>query len=473
MIIHFILGTLAIAIILTNVFYSFPIMGHDYSIVVTWAFDYHYAWQKFSQFFFHFSPQRCLGIPVWANPIGFSLSLYHLLSAFFTDIYAIALFIGIYISAGYLGAVHFLKTLKVEKNWIYYLAFAWCLQGSVVMRATVGHISYLSVVLWPLYAYLLLKENSLKSKKGMLEIGLVGLMLAHDFYSGSPTIYVLFPLSFLLMLIVMKVCDWQIEYRKVLLKLILIVLTSAVVILPKVLAIFSFTRNFQRQNSFVDVGLSAGFSYSFLSQLFPPILDYKKMTGWWYGDWEAFNFIFPGLVLIAFLISAVRFKQYPRILAGFLLVFFVGGVIASGVYADIVKTLPIVKSFHVNPRWLMMLSLPFSIIVISFLDKSKLSAKFVLPLAIFTAIIPFYLRDPQNLGINYVYRNGLQVEKNVLNGCYEPVFGYSLELFPFKKIVPGKYLDPRCYLKKGGCQSMVLPDDKEIELKEYRLRPFE
>lgn len=468
MIIHFILGTVALAVILTNVFYSFPLMGHDYSIMVTWAYDYHYAWQKFSQFFFHFSPQRCLGIPVWANPIGFSLSLFHLLSALFTDIYAIALFIGIYISAGYFGAVQLLKTFRVEKNWIYYLAFAWCLQGSVVMRATVGHLAYLCVVLWPLYAYLLLKE-----KKGVLEFGIVGLLLAHDFYSGSPTIYVLFPMSFLLMLAVMKICEWKIDYKKVLLKLAFAVSLSAVVIMPKVLAVYSFTKNFQRENSFLDVGLSAGFSYSFLSQLFPPILDYKKMTGWWYGDWEAFNFIFPGLVLIAFLVSAVRYKQYPRIIAGFLLVFCIGGVIASGVYADIVKTLPIVKSFHVNPRWLMMLSLPFVILVTTFLAKSKLSVKFIIPLGILTAVIPFYLRDPQNLGISYVYRSGMNVEQNVLNGCYEPVFGYSLQLFPFKKVVPGKYLDPRCYLIEGGCESMQLSDEKVIELKEYRLKPFD
>jgi hypothetical protein len=441
--------------------------------MVTWAYDYHYAWEKFSQFFYHFSPQRCLGIPVWANPIGFTLSFFHLLSALFTDIYAIAIFIGVYISVGYFGAVKLLKNFKVEQTWVYYLAFGWCLQGPVAMRATVGHLSYLSVVLWPLYAYLLLKENSFKSKSGIIQIAIVGLLHAHDFYSGSPTIYVLFPLSFILMLSVMKICEWKIDYKKVLLKFFLVLSISALTILPKVTAIYSFTRNFQRSNSFIDIGLSAGFSYSFLSQLFPPLLDYKKMTGWWYGDWEAFNFIFPGLVLIAFLVSAVRYKQFPRIAVSFLLVFCFGGFIASGVYADIVKSLPIVKSFHVNPRWLMMLSLPLLILVVTFLAKYKLSLKFVIPLGIFTAVLPFYLLDPQNLGINYLYRNGLNAEKNILNNCYEPVFGYGLELFPFKKVVPGKYLDPRCYLSKEGCQSMVLPDHDLIKLKEYRLKPFE
>lgn len=473
MIIHFILGTVALAVILTNVFYSFPLMGHDYSIMVSWAYDYHYAWEKFSQFHFDFSPQRCLGIPVWANPIGFTLSLFHLLSALFTDIYAIALFIGIYISAGYFGVVQLLKTFKVEQNWIYYLAFAWCLQGPVVMRATVGHLSYLSVVLWPLYAYLLLKTSPLKSKCGVLDILVAGILLGHDFYSGSPTIYVLFSMSFLLMLVVMKIGQWDIDYKKVLLKFILAVSVSALVILPKVLAIFSFTRNFQRTNSFIDIGLSAGFSYSFLSQLFPPLLDYKKMTGWWYGDWEAFNFIFPGLVLIAFLVSAVRFKQYPRLISGFLLVFCLGGFIASGIYAEFVQSLPIVKSFHVNPRWLMMFSLPFVVLVSGFLNQSKLTYKLIIPLGIITAIIPFYLRDPQNLQINYVYRSGLDIEKNLLNSCYEPVFGYRLELFPFNKVVPGKYLDPRCYLVQGGCQSMELSEEKLIQLKEYRLKPFD
>lgn len=473
MIIHFILGLVAVAIILTNVFYTFPLMGHDYSIMVTWAYDYQYAWSKFSQFHYDFSPQRCLGIPVWGNPIGFTMSFFHLLSAFFTDIYAIALFIGIYISVGYYGAVQLLKSFKIEKNWIYYLAFAWCVQGSVAMRATVGHLSYLSVVLWPLYAWLLLKENSLKTRKGILETILVGLLIGHDFYSGSPTIYVLFPMAFLLMLFVMKICDQQIDFKKVLLKLTLAVSLSALVILPKALAIFSFTQNFQRESSFINVGLSAGLSYSFLSQLFLPVLDYKKMTGWWYGDWEAFNFVFPGLILIAFLVSAVKYKQYSKIIAGFLLVFCLGGFIASGIYADVVKTLPIVKSFHVNPRWLMMLSLSFMILVSTFINKSKLSQKFIIPLGILSAIIPFYLRDVQNLGITYVYRSGMNVEKNLLDACYEPVFGYRLELFPFNKVVPGKFLDPRCYMVKGGCPSMVLPDDKLNDLKEYRLEPFE
>jgi hypothetical protein len=338
------------------------------------------------------------------------------------------------------------------------------------MRSLEGHLSYLSILLWPLYAYLILKKY--ENKK--LETGatlLVGLLMAHDFYSGSPPLYLQYAMAFLVMLILLKINHFKISLPRTILKFSLSIFFSVLVILPKVIAIFSFTRNFQRNTSFIDIGLLNGFKYSLLSQLFPPFLDYRQLTGWWYGDWESMNYIFPGLILIIFILIILKPKQYPKLLLSLFIVFLLGTFVSSGIYSDFILKIPVIKSFHVNPRWCIFLSLPFFIITILFLKIKSLHHSIIFILGIYGCALPFLIRDQESLQISYIFQQGMDVEKNKLNYCYEPIFGYRLELFPFDKIQTGKMMDPRCYLVKNGCKEMTLDEDGEKALEQYKLTP--
>ena len=141
-----------ILVVLYLIFIHFPFMGHDYSLGISWSNDYQYAWKKFGVFNIIFTPQRCLGVPVWSNPIGVNFSLYHVLSIIFKDINVIVIYTIIILSASYFGVRKFLSLFEINGPWLTYLAIGWCLQGYITTRAVVGHLPFINLGLWHLYA---------------------------------------------------------------------------------------------------------------------------------------------------------------------------------------------------------------------------------------------------------------------------------------------------------------------------------
>ena len=461
---------ICLVVLLGNVFLTFPQMGHDYSLVFDWANDYHFAWNKFGVFNVQFSPKRCLGIPIWANPIGVNFSLFHVLSVIFNDITTVVLMITLYVALGFWGTLKFLEPYSIESDWKSYLAASWCLQGCLIMRTLEGHLSYLGLILWPMMLWLLLRSTSSR-RQFFLSLLLVSGLLAHDFYSGAPPLFVMFPLAMSCAFLVLRILQLSdLKLKDFVIRLSFVLVTASIIILPKVIAMNSFVKNYQRSVSFIDVGFLNGLQYSVLSQLFPPILDYKKMTGWWYGDWESINYLFPILLLLIFCLAILRLKSFKKEMIGLIFCFGVSSFISSGIYADVIKSIPLIKSFHVNPRWVIFLNLSFLVCTLSFLMKLRwpknLAYLFFLPSLVF----PFMIRDRENLELRFGYHPSLRENKTAI--CYEPVFGYNLELFPFEKIQKGKYLDPRCYLKPEKCSDFILPGDQVKNLETYQLKPF-
>jgi hypothetical protein len=80
--------------------------------------------------------------------------------------------------------------------------------------------------------------------------------------------------------------------------------------------------------------------------------------------------------------------------------------------------------------------------------------------------------DRQDLQIMYPYHRGYNEATNRVSFCYEPVFGYRLELMPRKDAPAGRYFDPRCYLGNAKCTDYLLPKELEKDLESYQLRPF-
>lgn len=453
-------------------FYYFPVMGHDFYLIFTWANDYHFAWQNFGVFNVLFTPQRCLGVPVWANPSMANFSLFHVLAAFLKDTHVVLAMLGIYSVAGFWGTRRLLGLFEVEENWKNYFSLGWVLQGFVVAHAIVGHLGFVTICLWPLYTYLLLRPEK-NRKTTLLGLGLFGVLISHDFYLAMVYQYAMYPLSFLLLLLTLRYFDRTRDLRCPGVKFLGGMFVSIFIILPKALAVLSFVRNYQRSVHFALIRPWGSLEYALLSKVFPIPLDYQKMVGWNYGNWESTNYLYPGLVLIFFLTVCVRFRQHQKLAISTLVLLLLGAFITSGAYGGLVKHLPVVKSFHVNPRWLPILHIPLLYLLVRFVREIRLP-RMILPLLIlFNVGVSFLLLDRKSMYLTYQYGDAYNPETNRALTCYEPVFGYNLELFPWKEAKKGQWLDPRCYLSEKKCESMLLPEEKIPELLNYSLRPFD
>ena len=458
-------------VVIYCVFIYFPVLGYDYSLFVSWANDYKFAWDKFRVFNIIFTPQRCGGVPVWANPISVNLSLFHILSILLQDIHAIALYIVIYISMSYFSLKKFLNLFDVNNFWATYLCIGWCLQGFIIARAVVGHLTYINIGVWPLYSYILLKKSS--NSSSVIHLLLISILYSHDVYSANPYLFAMFPFSFLLMYLILKInkITGFSSCKTVVFRLISMLFISFLISLPKILAIHSFTKNFQREVSFTQNGLPESLNYVLMNFFFPYPLDYKKLVGWWYGNWESISFIYPFMTIFILIKCLINPKENSRLIFSLLLLLIVAVFITIGAYAEFVKVLPMVKSFHVNPRWIPIISLGTLSLVIIFIKKFNFPKILSFFFILLSFLCPLFFLDREYLFVNYTYRHALDLTTNRVNYCYEPVFGYQLELLPRYKL-NGKYVDPRCYLGNANCNDFTLPLNLHKNLEEYSLKPF-
>lgn len=445
-------------------------MGHDYSLFISWANDFNYAFQNYGVFNIIFTPQRCGGVPVWSNPIGLNFSVFHLLSIILKDIYAIAFYVILYVTLSYFSMKKFLTLFNLKGLWNHYICIGWCTQGYIVTRAAVGHLTYINIGLWPFYAYILLKKNN-SLKKDLLGVLVVSILYSHDIYSANPYLFTMFPISFFVLCIIFKMNGENFSVKKLIIKTFFTLFFSFLIILPKILATHEFTKNFQRSVTFSKVGIVESANYVFMNFLVPIPIDYKSLTGWWYGNWESVSYIFPQMFLLIFLNCSISIKRNKRIILSFLFLFFTAIIVIGGVYADLILSLPLLKSFHVNPRWMPLLSLGIVSLVCFYLKENHFPNWVALILIFFALITPFLYLDKDYLLINYSYRSGIDIENNRLNYCYEPIFGYNLELLPISKI-RGVYADPRCYLGNQKCSDFTLPQKLYKDLEHYQLKPF-
>ena len=464
------LFVLVYAIYLLSIFYYFPLMGHDFTLVLQWNLDYHHAWTKFGVFSPTFTAQRCLGMPVWNNPLTSTYSLFHLLSVLFTGIPMVCLFILIYLILGFLGIRKFLSMFEIDIRWKNYFLFGWLIQGYAITHAIVGHVGYMSIIVWPLIAYFLLKKITSK-KEYILSMIAASLLFTHEFYGGNAYYFFMFPLSFCFVYVLLKAFDKAPPLKETILRLILICIASSILIIPRLMAVTQMTKNFQRTSSFYDAGLMKGLEYSIMSQIFPLPLDYNKMMSWNYGNWESINYLFPGFLLCIFIFSILNFRKNRDLFISLCILILTGAVVASGVYADVVKLLPVIKMFHVNPRWMALIIMPS--LVLCIFSAQRINFRPVYYGLYIFLVLPLYLaHDPSYLALNYNYGTGVDIKNNKVYFCYEPVFGHNMELFPKDKAIEGKYLDPRCYLGNTKCNNFVLPDDLVDDLESYKLEAF-
>ncbi len=466
-------------ILLISVFAFWPIMGHDYSFVVPELIDLKVAWEKFGVLNPHFSPIKCLGTPVWARPVGFSLSLLHFLTILTNELIGLVLFIVIVSLTSFWGAYRLSLRMRNTEKISLYLAAGWTLQGWMIMRASVGHIMYISVGWFPLILYLLLKQKS--KWRDCLATLSAGILISQFIYLGAPyaPFMLIMSLAFLLPLIRYWKQEHLIEWKNFLLKLVFSGVIAGIIVLPKVIAVSELMQSFPRIHPLSKIGFRA-LPYSVLNlfSFFPH--DYRSMVKWWYGNWESVQFMFPLLLLslIYFLIVLKEKKTLIRLLVTINYLIFVSFVFSSGVLSGLFSILPYFKSMHVNPRWNIVIALPVFFLMGTLLTRENFIPKtWFRGLFCLVYLIPFFHLSVKNLNMNYMSHAGYNPEANRMNYCYEPIFGYNMESFPLKSRLGDlnfekeEYLDPRCYLPSGKCRpgTLLKASDKK-SLETYQLR---
>jgi hypothetical protein len=459
-----------ILVVLSLIFMQFPFMGHDYYYYIGLSHDYHFAWKNFGVFNILFTPQRCSGVPVWSNPISMNFSLFHGLSIFLKDINVIVAYCSIVLTASYFGTKKFLSLFKLSEPWNTYVTIAWCLQGYITARAIVGHISFINIGLWPFYVYLLIKKND-STKKNLLTLILFAFANTHEFYIANIYLFVMFHIAFIIFLMIAQLNRLEIDYKWILKRFFMSSILTSFLILPKVLAGMQLIRNFQRNSSFFHVDLIDSLNYIMMNLVTPLPLDYQKMTGWGIGNWESVSYIFPFLLPVLLCKAALELKKYSRILISLFGLILLGVLIVHGSYAEIIKTWPVIKSFHVNPRWIPVINLGLLTITILFLKEAQFKTWTAYLFTIIVVAIPFTFIGQSYFGVNYIYRAGLDTIRNRQTYCYEPVFGYRHELLPIKEL-KGKYFDPRCFVSRNKCKDVSLKPELYQKLESYSLEPF-
>jgi hypothetical protein len=472
------LSGIGCALVLLFCTFSFwPVLGHDYALIVPSLIDLKVAWSQHGVFNPEYSPMKCLGSPLWSNPVSFNLSILHFLTLLSNDVIGMGLFIVIVSLMSFWGAYRLSIRMSVSERYALYLAAGWTLQGWMIMRTTVGHLTYLSLGWFPLIIYLLLKQKTLV--KDMLGSALAGYLLSQYIFLAAPYVPFFLVVSLLCLLPLLfifkrsAIVDWKIFVPKSLVA----GLIAFLLVWPKYAAVKDLMANFPRSQAMMKVGVSA-LPYSIMNVFSFLPHDYKFLVEWWYGNWESVQFVFPLFFLSAlfFLFRKKDEKTFLKFFGSLLGLILVSFIFTSGILSDVFQKVPLLQSLHVNPRWNIVIALPLFFLAAVILSDEELFPKnwtYVLFFLVF--LVPFLHLRPANLNINYVYRGGYSPEVNRLSYCYEPFLGYRLEFFPYPadqvNFTTSPRLDPRCYLSSHQCSPGTLLSPEDIQLLEvYKLR---
>jgi len=440
----------------------YPDLGHDYLSWVSAVYEGRLAWERYGTLGSAFSPFRCLGLPSFSNPSALVFSLFHLLGLWMEELLAIYAGIVLLLSFGYLGAYRLGRYLKLEPLAAVLLALGWTLQGWAVSRVIVGHLPFVELVLWPWLFLVLIEPRPAK-----LAVLAAAFWLAHMVYSGAFYTLLIGSAGCLLALGVARTqvasdaqACWQ--AGSLLRNAVVIAGLSLGMMLPKLIAVFDFLSLFPRITQLAEVPFLRAFAYAAGTLAYPLPYDIAGFVGWRYGNWEAIEFLFPGLLpVLAYLVFRHRAQLSVRRIAATLLgVLTLSAILTSGLLRDVFSSLPLLRSLHVNPRWNAVALLPFFVQACHVMATSRfLSGRDWRSRSAFCALFvvfvgtPFlYLGPAANWGY-FPYRFGIAGER--LSFCYEPIFGYGLEHFPrgARGIdwIREPLRDPRCLLASGGC----------------------
>ncbi|MBI3332410.1 hypothetical protein HYZ99_05665 [Candidatus Peregrinibacteria bacterium] len=354
---------------------QYPLLGHDYF----------YYWPRILEGKWHFlrqglAPLRfaahlCGGFPQYGNPQDLFYSLPQFLS-FFLDLWiATQLSILITLVLGYLGWVKFGKdALRLNPAWAHVLALVCTANGFLFVHIAVGHLSYFALPLmsWLLWVLFHRERETTWQLAGrcVIAAAVAGTFL----YSGTYIApFIVLPLILFLLPFDLFLAPEGLRPRTVTLLRRFVVFGAAILAIgaSKLVAVYSVMRVLPRTATLYEyIADQNMFVFAAKSLLIFPQLPHFFTLDPINRIHEESMFTSPTALLgiIALIVVTLRYRALHRWKKGLLLGW--GLVITllltalahgTGILADSLHMLPLFSSIRVSERFLVILSLLFSI----------------------------------------------------------------------------------------------------------------
>ncbi len=483
-------------------------MGGDYtSFIPRLAYGYFWRVENGLTELPWYSPAWCGGLPFYADPQVMYFSIPQLLTIFGNPQQAVYWSFLLFSALGALGMYLYCRALGLSGALALLGCALFSLNEFYIARMAAGHFSYHMFPLIPLIAWLCIRAAGVISYRAYPPIVLAGLLIAYFVHGGALNFVVPAMLSVAGLLLVHAMVKG--EFRSLwhfLQSGCLAILLSA----SKLAAGYAFVRHFPRES--LSLGLFDGPAdalYAIITMLFlnpwisllPIEIDYAVMA-----HELRFGVSLVPLLLLFFGLAglgAVVRKTSGASLAAFVMLLIVCALpvilsIKSPMIDALLKGLPYFREMSLAIRWLALL-IPV-IVVLSLLLFSQAVAQFTgktaTMFAITAGVLAYvllgvsaaYFERPEDIYYDPAAMNNawqkvqaggavptvasivaakagqktfVGVDDALLDGgssliCYQPLFGYSLQNYPIKQLLPGSVFteragklnlkNPACYL---------------------------
>ncbi|MBF0358175.1 MAG: hypothetical protein HQL70_06170 [Magnetococcales bacterium] len=504
------------------------LVGHDFSLGLPALLDHYYWTINngiFSQPWF--TPSFCGGIPVFASPLG-SFAVSEFLVNFFDPLTAIRVTMLLFSIIGFVGAWLLLRgpfALSIQGAAVGAALFQF--NSFFAHRMIVGHSGFHSFMLAPLLAWLLLRgiggEKSCSKSQSLYYTILAALVLTYPIWSASAHLLVPMVLAVTAIGLIYQLRNgkWSWEFWFRLAGTIVLFFT---LVMAKLVAVFAYLEQFSRTHYKLPGadGIYNSLELIFRSLFIAPPHELAKATmknQQWLLDRHEFEYNITWVALLLILLGAGDWLWKNRqfwskvstiqwLITG-LMVFVIATPVAVNIYTPewnaILKQIPIIKSSSNLVRWFCAY-IPIGALAAALaLDRiapGRSKGVAAASMAISAIIIinfntdrEFYAKQSYNpapivdaynqeksadwspsitaLSVNLNNKRQIVLLGNrndaVLKGysslfCYQPIFGYRLESFPWKPLHPGSVLDvanglynmknPACYVapEENNCK---------------------
>lgn len=467
------LGVSVIFLSLTFWIYAYyPLLGQDYSYWIAQLYELRIAWERFGKLVYDFSPVRCLGLPAFSHPNTLQLSLFHFAGLLTNSVLAIQSVFFFLLLFSYFGTFQLCRYLHLDKSVSILFALGWVLQGWIATRVMVGHVPFIHLALAPWILYILVSRRSIP---GLLA---AAFWISHSLYSAAFYTTIIMLIGVLLGLVALRILqpgNNQWTWKTVAQNFSLVMAAVSLIILPKIIGSLDFVALFPRDQVLLRVSPDGPLVYALANLFFPLPYNVQQVTGWSYGPWEAYQYLLPLLfpALVFILVRKHSTVAWKPILLVFGSLIAISVLLTSGALHNLISALPILKALHVNPRWNGVILLPMFLLALVAVRKTGFLAQSswtnrsgVLFFFLVFSITPVLFVAPASGGLFYQDGYGIDSDKNRVGFCYEPMFGYKLEVFPGLHAdmdwISGPLRDPRCYLASGRCRPGTEVADTDV-----------
>jgi len=377
---------------------TYPLLGHDYTYVTSRLLDTHLHYLVNGLSIQWYTPSFGGGLPAYANPQQIQFSLIQFLTFFLGPWTAINIAIIIYTSIGFI-CFYLLSTKLLGMDWRASLLGSVFLTvtGFYIGRMITGQLGFMTFPLISTIIFILLSRKWSDLIAGVA----LALIVSSLIYQDGFYMIVAFILSCAITLPILYIINPELiplkatGFRLLIAACFILLISSS-----KLYAVYTFMRYFPREyidqyspNVFGPIG-------SLVAQMLgtmtlAPMLAITGtdpnslpnmltiISGSVYSLWETDNGISPVLIGV-FFVSAINyllsrkrfsFKTWTKnkfialaIVMGFTW-FTLEFILAKGILFPLVQKLPIIKSLHINFRFISALFLPLSLLGTLILDK--------------------------------------------------------------------------------------------------------